>query len=187
MLAEAQDYAAQWPTAAGVGLAARGQRLACVMASCARCVFRHLRATRCAGSRRPISKAATLSKDKHTALKTDDLGSTGQAANCAAMFGDASVERLDQADDFNEPLENYVTSAVFGETWTRPGPTLRERCLITVAISVALNRQILSKRWSSARSLTVPPRRISARHCYKRRCILVSPAAWRAGRSRLKR
>ena len=80
------------------------------------------------------------------ALKTEDPAFQAGRELRRQMFGDASVERLDNADDFNEPLENYVTSAVFGETWTRPGLTLRERCLITVAISAALNRQIPLKR-----------------------------------------
>ncbi|MBC2778865.1 carboxymuconolactone decarboxylase family protein [Parasphingopyxis sp. GrpM-11] len=58
------------------------------------------------------------------------------------LFGDASIDRLDAADDFHEPLENYVTSAVFGETWTREGLTVRERSLITMAIAAALGRNL---------------------------------------------
>jgi 4-carboxymuconolactone decarboxylase len=62
------------------------------------------------------------------------------------LFGPASVERLEHTDDFHEPLENYVTSACFGETWTRPGLTVRERSLITMAICAALNRHTPLKR-----------------------------------------
>ncbi len=91
-------------------------------------------------------RTLTLSRNQTVALKTEDPAFQAGRELRRQMFGDASIERLDNADDFNEPLENYVTSAVFGETWTRPGLTLRERCLITVAISAALNRQIPLKR-----------------------------------------
>lgn len=80
------------------------------------------------------------------ALKTDDPAFQAGREMRKALFGPASIERLDAADDFHEPLENYVTSACFGETWTRPGLTLRERSLITMAICAALNRQVPLKR-----------------------------------------
>lgn len=62
------------------------------------------------------------------------------------LFGDASVERLDQADDFSAPLENFVTKACFGDTWTREGLTVRERSLITLAVCAALGRNVPVKR-----------------------------------------
>lgn len=80
------------------------------------------------------------------ALDTDDPAFQAGRELRRQLFGDASVARLDAADDFHEPLENYVTSACFGETWTRPGLTLRERSLITMAICAALNRQTPLKR-----------------------------------------
>ncbi|MES2497518.1 MAG: carboxymuconolactone decarboxylase family protein [Pseudomonadota bacterium] len=80
------------------------------------------------------------------ALKHDDPAFEAGREMRKALFGAASVERLDAADDFHEPLENYVTSACFGETWTRPGLTLRERSLITMAICAALNRHTPLKR-----------------------------------------
>ncbi|MEZ5709884.1 MAG: carboxymuconolactone decarboxylase family protein [Blastomonas sp.] len=76
------------------------------------------------------------------ALKTDDPAFQAGRELRKQLFGEASVERLDAADDFNEPLENYVTSACFGETWTREGLTLRERSLITMAICAALGRNL---------------------------------------------
>ena len=79
-------------------------------------------------------------------LKTDDPSFQAGREMRRKMFGDASVERLDATDDFHEPLENYVTSACFGDTWTRPGLTLRERSLITLAVVAALNRPIPVKR-----------------------------------------
>jgi len=80
------------------------------------------------------------------ALKTDDPAFQAGREMRRKLFGDASVQRMEQTDDFHEPLENYVTSACFGETWTRPGLTLRERSLITMAICAALNRHIPLKR-----------------------------------------
>lgn len=79
-------------------------------------------------------------------LKTDDPSFRKGREMRRELFGDASIERLDQADDFNAPLENFVTTACFGETWTREGLTLRERSLITLAICCALNRQVPVKR-----------------------------------------
>lgn len=80
------------------------------------------------------------------ALKTDDPAFQAGRKLRRELFGDASIARLDNTDDFHEPLENYVTSACFGETWTRPGLTIRERSLITMAIAAALNRQTPLKR-----------------------------------------
>lgn len=79
-------------------------------------------------------------------LKTDNPSFQKGREMRRELFGDASIERLDQADDFTAPLENFVTTACFGETWTREGLTLRERSLITLAICAALNRQIPVKR-----------------------------------------
>ena len=62
------------------------------------------------------------------------------------LFGDASVARLEETDDFFAPLEDYSTRAVFGDTWTRPGLTLKERSLITLGVVAALNRPIPVKR-----------------------------------------
>lgn len=62
------------------------------------------------------------------------------------LFGDGSVARLEETDDFFAPLEDYSTRAVFGDTWTRPGLTLKERSLITLGVVAALNRPVPVKR-----------------------------------------
>jgi 4-carboxymuconolactone decarboxylase len=79
-------------------------------------------------------------------LKTDDPSFQAGKEMRRQLFGDAAVARLEDADDFNAPLEDYVTRACFGETWTRPGLTLRERSLITLAVVSALNRHTPVKR-----------------------------------------
>ena len=80
------------------------------------------------------------------ALKTGDPAFEAGREMRKQLFGEASVERMESADDFHQPLENYVTSACFGETWTRTGLTLRERSLVTMAICAALNRHTPLKR-----------------------------------------
>ena len=79
-------------------------------------------------------------------LNTEDASFQAGREMRRTLFGDASIERLEATDDFWEPLEEYSTRAVFGDTWTRPGLTLRERSLITLAVVAALNRPIPVKR-----------------------------------------
>jgi len=76
------------------------------------------------------------------ALNTDDPSFQAGREMRRKLFGEGGVARLDSTDDFTEPLESYVTRAVFGETWSRPGLTIRERCFITMAIAAALNRKV---------------------------------------------
>jgi len=80
------------------------------------------------------------------AFKTDDPSFQAGRELRRSLFGDASIERLDATDDFHEPLEEYVTRAVFGETWTRPGLTIRERSFITIAIAAALGCKVPLER-----------------------------------------
>src|SRR6478752_2102344 len=80
------------------------------------------------------------------ALNTEDLSFQKGREMRRQLFGDAGIARLDQTDDFNEPFEEYVTKAVFGDTWTRPGLTVRERCFITIACAASLNRKIPLQR-----------------------------------------
>lgn len=79
-------------------------------------------------------------------MRTDDPSFQAGKEMRRQLFGDAAADRIEQADDFNEPFEEYVTRACFGDTWTRPGLTLRERSLITLAVVAALNRHTPVKR-----------------------------------------
>jgi 4-carboxymuconolactone decarboxylase len=57
------------------------------------------------------------------------------------VLGAEYVDRaLAQADDFTRPLQEYVTECCWGAVWTRPGLTLQERSMITLAALVALGR-----------------------------------------------
>ena len=57
------------------------------------------------------------------------------------VLGDAYVERsLAKADSFDNDLQEIVTKYCWGEVWSRPGLTLRERSLINLCMITALNR-----------------------------------------------
>lgn len=62
------------------------------------------------------------------------------------LMGEAGVERMMAADDFQAPLENFVTKAVFGDAWTSDDLQLRERLLVTLGIVAALGKQIPTRR-----------------------------------------
>ena len=62
------------------------------------------------------------------------------------LMGEAGVERLMASDDFYAPLENFVTKAVFGDTWTGEGLALRERLMITLGIVAALGKELPVRR-----------------------------------------
>jgi len=57
------------------------------------------------------------------------------------VLGDAHVNRsLAGADDFTGPLQEIVTEIGWGQFWTRPGLTRKERSLITLGVLTALGR-----------------------------------------------
>ncbi len=58
------------------------------------------------------------------------------------MFGRAGADdQIAAANDFTQPLQDFVTRQCFGETWTRPHLDHKTRSLITLAILNALGRQ----------------------------------------------
>ncbi len=57
------------------------------------------------------------------------------------VLGTAHVERsLANMDDFTKPLQEVVTEIGWGQFWTRPGLTRKERSLITLGVLAALGR-----------------------------------------------
>lgn len=64
------------------------------------------------------------------------------------LMGEAAVERLSAGavDDFYVPLENFVTKAVFGDTWNSEDLQLRERLMITLGIVSALGKELPTRR-----------------------------------------
>lgn len=71
---------------------------------------------------------------------TDALWDKGLAIR-REVLGDAHVERsLAAVDDFNMPLQEYVTRYAWGDIWSRPGLERRDRSILNLGMLVALNR-----------------------------------------------
>ena len=57
------------------------------------------------------------------------------------LFGAEFTDRqIAQANDFTRPMQDVVSQYCFGETWTRPGLTLRERSMVTLGALCAMGR-----------------------------------------------
>ncbi|WP_194836862.1 4-carboxymuconolactone decarboxylase [Nocardia sp. XZ_19_369] len=57
------------------------------------------------------------------------------------VLGDAHVDRAEaNTTEFTRPFQEYITEAVWGSLWTRPGLDRRTRSCITLAILTALGR-----------------------------------------------
>jgi 4-carboxymuconolactone decarboxylase len=71
---------------------------------------------------------------------TDALWDKGLAIR-REVLGDAHVDRsLAAVDDFNMPLQEYVTRYAWGDIWSRPGLERRDRSILNLGMLVALNR-----------------------------------------------
>ena len=57
------------------------------------------------------------------------------------VLGSAHVDRsLANADSFTGPLQELITRYCWGEVWSRPGLSRRDRSIINLAAITALNR-----------------------------------------------
>jgi len=57
------------------------------------------------------------------------------------VLGEAHVARsMANVDEFSKPLQDVVTEIGWGQFWTRPGLTRKERSLITLGVLTALGR-----------------------------------------------
>jgi len=50
------------------------------------------------------------------------------------------MKSLDNADDFQLPLQDAVTRICFGEVWSRPGLSPKIRSMLTIAMLVGQSR-----------------------------------------------
>ena len=58
-----------------------------------------------------------------------------------AVMGDAFVDKaFANADDYSEPLQQFVTRNAWGPVWNRPGLDLKTRSMITLSMLTALGR-----------------------------------------------
>ena len=59
-----------------------------------------------------------------------------------ATLGKEFVENaIASADDFNRPLQEFVTEYCWGACWTRPGLPRKTRSLLNIGLLAAFNRQ----------------------------------------------
>jgi len=59
-----------------------------------------------------------------------------------SVLGAEHVERsLATADDFNQPMQEFVTTYCWGAVWGRPGLTRQTRSMLNIAMLTALNRE----------------------------------------------
>jgi len=71
---------------------------------------------------------------------SDDLWEKGLEIR-REVVGAKHVERsLAAADDFNRPLQEYITRYAWGDVWRRPGLDRRARSILNIGMLTALNR-----------------------------------------------
>jgi 4-carboxymuconolactone decarboxylase len=56
------------------------------------------------------------------------------------IFGAEGMKSLENADDFQMPLQDMVTRICFGEVWSRPELSLKLRSMLTIAILAGQSR-----------------------------------------------
>lgn len=71
---------------------------------------------------------------------TDELWEKGLATRRAVVGEDYVENALAQADDFNMPLQEYITRYAWGDVWNREGLARRDRSILNIGMLVALNR-----------------------------------------------
>lgn len=56
------------------------------------------------------------------------------------IFGVEGMKSLENADDFQMPLQDMVTRICFGEVWSRPELSLKVRSMLTIALLAGQSR-----------------------------------------------
>lgn len=64
----------------------------------------------------------------------------GLATRRAVLGADYVDEAIASADDFNRPLQEFVTEYAWNDIWNRPGLDRRTRSLLNLGMLTALNR-----------------------------------------------
>ncbi len=64
----------------------------------------------------------------------------GLAMRRKVLGADHVEKSFANADDFSMPFQDLATEFAWGSVWTRPGLSLRDRSLVTLAQCIALNR-----------------------------------------------
>lgn len=69
----------------------------------------------------------------------NDFAARGRALR-EQIFGPDGMRALDNADDFQMPLQDVVTRICFGEVWGRPELSLKLRSMLTIAMLAGQSR-----------------------------------------------
>jgi 4-carboxymuconolactone decarboxylase len=69
----------------------------------------------------------------------NDAATRGRALR-EQIFGPDGMRALDNADDFQMPLQDIVTRICFGEVWSRPELSLKLRSMLTIAMLAGQSR-----------------------------------------------
>lgn len=69
-----------------------------------------------------------------------DRFAKGLAIRKDVLGADYVSRSLDQADDFTRPMQELSTAWCWGEIWSRPSLSRRDRSLLNLAMISALNR-----------------------------------------------
>jgi 4-carboxymuconolactone decarboxylase len=79
--------------------------------------------------------ASTTAHEEH-----DEAFERGLAIRRQVLGDEYVSASLEAADAFTWPLQRLVTAYCWGEVWSRPGLSLRDRSLVNLAMITALNR-----------------------------------------------
>ncbi|MEE8454220.1 MAG: 4-carboxymuconolactone decarboxylase, partial [Limibaculum sp.] len=74
------------------------------------------------------------------ACMTDDLWDKGLEIRREVVGADYVERSLAASDDFNMPLQEYITKYAWGDIWRRPGLDRRSRSILNIGMLTALNR-----------------------------------------------
>lgn len=80
-----------------------------------------------------------MTAPQSTDLSHDDAFERGRQLR-QEIFGAGGMKSLENADDFQMPLQEMVTRLCFGEVWSRPTLSLKLRSMLTVAILAGQSR-----------------------------------------------
>jgi 4-carboxymuconolactone decarboxylase len=69
-----------------------------------------------------------------------DMYDKGLAIRKAVLGEDYVAKQLDNADDFNRPMQELVTEYCWGAVWGRDGLPLKQRSMLNLAMISILNR-----------------------------------------------
>jgi len=73
-------------------------------------------------------------------IKRSKAFEAGLAMRKKVLGADYVENSFKNADSFGSPFQELATEFAWGSVWTRPGLSLRDRSLVTLAQCIALNR-----------------------------------------------